>query len=414
MSIATRNHRIVVLGAGYAGCLTASRLAGQLRRDQVDITVVNAAPDFVERVRLHQLAAGQELKRIPLAGVFRGTGIRLRLGRVTGLDLSGRHVTVDTAKGTEQLGYDTLVYALGSQADHNPVPGVAEFAHGIATRRQALRLRDRLAATDGTGSLTVVGGGMTGLEAATELAETHPRLRVRLVGDTELGDWLAPRARAHLRRVFDRLGIATVTAPVARVRADGVVTADGDLLAADTTVWTTGFSVPGLAAESGLDTDADGRIRVDATMRSVTRPEVYAVGDAAVVRGPQGTNLRMACGTGTPMAFQAADAIGARLAGRRPHRFVFRYVHHNISLGRADAVVQFVHADDRPKNAALTGRAAVRYKEAVNRFAATIIRHGGPYLPRPRRRLASGSAGAGQFVDDLGAGQSGEELPAHQ
>lgn len=412
MSTATGKHRILILGAGYAGTLTASRLAGWLRRDQVDITVVNAVPDFVERVRLHQLAAGQRLAKLPLAKLFRGTGIRLLLGRVTGLEPRRRSVAVDTATGPRQLGYDTLVYALGSQAGHAPVPGADRHAHGIATRPQALRLRDRLAATGAAGTLTVVGGGMTGLEAASELAETHPGLRVRLVGDTELGDWLSPRARAHLRRVFDRLGIVTVTAKIAEVRETQLVTVDGDTIPSDTTVWTTGFSVPGLAAESGLDTDADGRIRVEGTMRSASHPDVYAVGDAAVVRGPQGTLLRMACGTGAPMAIQAADAIAARLSGRRPHRFVFRYVHHNISLGRRDGVVQFVTADDRPKNAVLTGGAAVRYKETVSRFAVTIMRQAGPYLPRRRRRIRA--SGGGQALDDLGARQTGEELAGHQ
>lgn len=414
MSTATSKHRIVVLGAGYAGAITASRLAGQVRRGDADITVVNAEPDFVERVRLHQLAAGQRLAEVPLTRVFRGTGIRLSLGKVTGLDPHRRQVTVDTAEGPRELGYDTLVYALGSQAEYDPVPGVTDHAHGVATRAQALRLRDRLAAAGGTGTLTVVGGGMTGLEAATELAETHPQLRVRLIGDTGLGDWLVPRARAYLRKVFDRLGIETVTAKIAEVRAEGVVTGDGDVIEADTTVWTTGFAVPGLAAESGLDTDDAGRIRVDQSMRSASHPEVYAVGDAAVVRGPQGVNLRMACGTGAPMAIQAADAITAHLSGREPHRFVFRYIHHNISLGRRDGLTQFVTAADRPKNAILTGRAAVLYKETISRFAVVILRHAGPYLPRPRRRIVAGSHRDGELLDDLGPRQTREELAGHQ
>ncbi|ADD43990.1 NAD(P)/FAD-dependent oxidoreductase [Stackebrandtia nassauensis] len=414
MSTSTRKHRIVILGAGYAGSITASRLAGHLRRDEVDITVVNAVPDFVERVRLHQLAAGQELAKVPLARVFRGSGIRLRLGWVRGLDTEQRRVTVDTDGGVDAIGYDTLVYALGSQAAVAPVPGVDTHGFSVSTRTEALRLRDRIAATGGTGTLTVVGGGLTGLEVASEMAESHSRLRVRMVTDAELGDWLNPRARAYLRQVFARLGIETVTAKVAEVREDAIVTTDGDVLDSDTTVWTTGFAVPGLATESGLATDADGRIHIDQTMRSASHPDVYAVGDAAVVRGPQGTILRMACGTGAPMALQAADAIAARLSGRRPHRFVFRYIHQNISLGRRDGLIQYVTSDDRPKNTILKGRAAVMYKEMVNGWAVTFARHAGPYLPRPRRRLVAASDRRGQSVDDLGAGELGERLAAHQ
>lgn len=69
-------HRIVVLGAGYAGAPAAGYLARHLHTDDFEITVVNAEPDFVERMRLHQLAAGQDLRRYQLAELFAGTGIR--------------------------------------------------------------------------------------------------------------------------------------------------------------------------------------------------------------------------------------------------------------------------------------------------------------------------------------------------
>ncbi|MGW6284560.1 oxidoreductase, partial [Streptomyces sp. NPDC055107] len=77
-------HRIVVLGAGYAGAFAAGSLARRLSPADTEITVVNAAPDFVERMRLHQLASGQDLASRELADVFAGTGVRLRLARVTG------------------------------------------------------------------------------------------------------------------------------------------------------------------------------------------------------------------------------------------------------------------------------------------------------------------------------------------
>ncbi len=82
-------HRIVVLGAGYAGAAAAGYLARHLHPDDVEITVVNAGADFVERMRLHQLAAGADLRRWELAAMFAGTDIRLRLAHVTGL-VNGR------------------------------------------------------------------------------------------------------------------------------------------------------------------------------------------------------------------------------------------------------------------------------------------------------------------------------------
>src|SRR5215212_3734966 len=138
-------HRIVVLGAGYSGAIAAGRLAKRLHREEVAITLVNAEPDFVERVRMHQLAVGQELKPRPFSEMFAGTGVELKVARVTGVDVDRRTVDVIDANGTEELEYDTLVYALGSDWNDHGVPGAAEHAHPIASRPAALRLRERLA-----------------------------------------------------------------------------------------------------------------------------------------------------------------------------------------------------------------------------------------------------------------------------
>ncbi|MEU4222570.1 FAD-dependent oxidoreductase, partial [Actinoplanes sp. NPDC026623] len=122
-------HRIIVLGAGYAGAVVAGRLARRLRREDVAITLVNAEPDFVERVRMHQLATGQDLAPRPLGKILAGTGVALRIARVTAVDVRARTVAVAGADGTGQLGYDTLVYALGSAWNAQGVPGTAEHAY---------------------------------------------------------------------------------------------------------------------------------------------------------------------------------------------------------------------------------------------------------------------------------------------
>ncbi len=92
-------HRIVVLGAGYAGAYAAGNLARRLSPADTEITVVNAEPDFVQRLRLHQLAAGRSIEAPRLADVFAGTAIRLRLARVTAVDPERRVVAVADAEG---------------------------------------------------------------------------------------------------------------------------------------------------------------------------------------------------------------------------------------------------------------------------------------------------------------------------
>ncbi|MFJ8717236.1 NAD(P)/FAD-dependent oxidoreductase [Streptomyces violaceus] len=383
-------HRIVVLGAGYTGAIAAGRLARRLHSEDVAITLVNAEPDFVERVRMHQLAAGQDLWPRPFSEMFAGTGVELKLAKVTGVDVDRRTVAVVDANGpgepeTEELAYDTLVYALGSGWNDQGVPGVAEHAHQIAGRPGALRLRERLARLDAGESVVVVGGGLTGLEAATEIAEARPDLDVTLAARGELGDWLSPKGRRHLRKVFGKLGITVhENSSVTGVEADRVTTADGETIPAAATVWTTGFAVHPIAQATTLDVDDTGQILVDGTMRSVSHPDVYAIGDAALAMGPGGKPLRMSCASGTPMAWQAADAIAARLTGRKLPDAPLRYFNQCISLGRREGLIQYVTADDRAVRAALTGRFAAVYKELVCKGAAWGVAN--PMLGLPSRR----------------------------
>ncbi|MFB7292890.1 NAD(P)/FAD-dependent oxidoreductase [Actinacidiphila glaucinigra] len=392
-------HRIVVLGAGYTGASAAGRLARRLRREDVAITLVNAEPDFVERVRMHQLAAGQDLTPRPLGEMFAGTGVELKAAKVTGVDADRRTVAVHGADGTEELAYDTLVYALGSGWKDQGVPGAAEHAHEIAGRAGALRARERLAGLEAGRPVLVVGGGLTGLEAATELAEARPDLEVALAAHGGLGDWLSPKGARHLRKVVDRLGITvhehtTVTA----VEADRVTTADGTSLPAAVTVWTTGFAVHPIAGATTLETGETGQIVVDGTMRSVSHPDVYAIGDAALAMGAGGKPLRMSCASGIPTAWQAADAIAARLTGGKLPDMPLRYFNQCISLGRKEGLIQFVTADDRAVGAAMTGRFAAVYKELVCKGAAWGVANPTMGIPTRRRRVAPRPAAAAPAV----------------
>ncbi|MGW6737564.1 NAD(P)/FAD-dependent oxidoreductase [Streptomyces sp. NPDC055013] len=381
-------HRIIVLGAGYTGATAAGRLAKRLHREDVAITLVNAEPDFVERVRMHQLAVGQELKPRPFAEMFAGTGVEVKLAEVTGIDADRRAVTVVEAHsaGQQELEYDTLVYALGSGWNPQSVPGTAEHAHEISSRPGALRLRERLARLDAGQPVVVVGGGLTGLEAATEIAESRPDLDVALVARGGFGDWLSDRGRGHLRKVFAGLGITVHEhTAVTAVEADRVLT-DGTSVPAAVTVWATGFAVHPIAEASTLEVSRTGQIVVDETMRSLSHPEVYAVGDAALVTGPGDKPLRMSCASGVPTAWQAADAIAARLTGDKLPKVPIRYFQQCVSLGRKEGLIQFVTADDHAVPKALTGRLAAFYKEIICKGAAWAVAHPTVGMPVRRRR----------------------------
>ncbi|MFH8384706.1 NAD(P)/FAD-dependent oxidoreductase [Kitasatospora sp. NPDC018058] len=398
-------HRIVVLGAGYAGAFAAGNLARRLLPDDTEITVVNAAPDFVERMRLHQLAVGQDLAFRKLADVFAGTGVRLRLARVTGVDSDARTVAVTDEGGEggeggdDELAYDTLLYTLGSSVAHHGVPGVAEYAFDVTGLSSALRLRERLAQLGEGGTVLVVGEGLTGIETAAEFAESRPDLSVALAARGELGAWLSPKARRHLRQAFDRLGIVVHEhTGVEAVEPTRAIAADGRSIPADVTVWSAGFAVHPIAAASGLEVAGTGQIVVDRTMRSVSHPDVYAAGDCAYAIGENGRPLPMSCASAGFTNMQATAAIIARLTDSKVPTVGLKYYGNHISLGRRDAIFQMVDGDVRSKSWYLGGRTAARLKSGVLKGSGWSVAHPTFGIPTRRRRLVIVPGRAGVTV----------------
>ncbi|MGI5162437.1 NAD(P)/FAD-dependent oxidoreductase [Microbispora sp. CA-102843] len=359
---AATTHRVVILGAGYAGLSAAIQLASRVKRgEKVQVTLVNAQERFTERLRLHMTATGQRLAELSLPELLEGTGARFERGWVTAVDADAKTVRIDDER---VLPYDTLVYGLGGVADTAAVPGVEDHAYTLNSTQDAEVLADRLSRL-GSGTVVVVGSGLTGVESAAEIAERHPELNVVLVGRTEPGAAMNPKAKAYLRSALERLGVSVRSgAEVVKVLPDMVELAGGESVAADAVLWTSGTRVSPLAAAAGLTVDEHGRIVTDAALRSVSHPEVYAVGDAAAIRQGYGV-MHGTCQGGMPTGVHAAVSIVRELKGKRPKPFRFGYYHTPVSLGRHDAVVQFTHPDDSPRGLYLTGRIAVRYKETV-------------------------------------------------
>ncbi|WP_239014864.1 FAD-dependent oxidoreductase [Streptomyces sp. CdTB01] len=362
---AAHQHEVLILGAGYAGLSAAIQLAARTRkRGNLRVTLVNPYDTFTERLRLHMSATGQKTAEMNIPELLEGTGARFVRGWATAVDAGARTVRIDDEW---ILRYDTLVYGLGSVADTAAVPGVDEHAYTLNSPQDAALLADRLtrpARLDG-GSVVVAGGGLTGIEAAAEIAEQHPQLQVLLLARQEPGAGMHPKAKAHLDAALARLGVRVLSGvEVAKVLPDGVELADGTHIPAAAVLFTGGTRIPPLAAAAGLRVDERGRVLTDHALRSLSHPDVYAVGDAAAIRQRYGV-MHGTCQSGMPTGVHAARSILRVLAGKQPRPFRFGYYHTPLSLGRNDAVVQFTHPDGSPRRIVLTGKRAAAYKETV-------------------------------------------------
>ena len=358
-------HQVVIVGAGYAGLLAAARLA---RAPGIAVTVVEPAPVFVERIRLHQRAAGQRLRARPLAE-FMAPGVRWAQTRVTAIELATR--TLRLADGAT-LAYDQLVLAVGSVVERTRVPGVAEHCLSLQTDAEC---RAIAAAARRGGAAVVVGLGMTGIEAACELAGAHTNLAVTLLGGGRLGEGLAPAGEAHLREVLARLGVRVIEgARVTEVTAGSLRLGNGAREEFSLCVWAGGFVAPELAARAGLPVAADGRVRVDGSLRVPGHPEVLVVGDAARVLQADGSALRMACATAMPMGAHAAEQVLRQHRGEAASELRFAAAMLCVSLGRGEGLIQLLTAEDRPRARVVRGRAAAVIKEAICRMTVVALR----------------------------------------
>ncbi|MGP3987303.1 NAD(P)/FAD-dependent oxidoreductase [Streptomyces sp. 3N207] len=348
--------RVVVVGAGYAGTIAANRLAKKVK--SAEITVINPRPDFVERVRLHEQVAGTSAAATPLTSMLR-EGITTRLDTVDKIG-DGQVALGDGSS----LDFDHLFLAVGSTVA--PLQGTVP----VGTWEGAEEARAALAGLPGGRAVTVVGGGLTGIETAAEIAFGRPDLRVRIVGQT-IAASLSAGAQKRVRTGLDRLNVEIVEDSVAQIDpgageggGDRVLLHSRPQFTSDLTLWAIIGGVPDLAARSGLEVDADGRAVVDEHLRSVTDPRIFVVGDCAAVPG-----ARAACATAMPQGAHAADTLARVIEGRTPEPYSMGYTGQALSLGRRDGLLQSGRRDDTVRRLYFAGRTAAAAKERVCRYA---------------------------------------------
>ena len=282
--------RLLVIGTGMSGMATVEAALAHHGADRWDVTMVGAEPELpYNRVLLSQLLAGDVTERelrLRQDPWFADRGITLRSGVVVrAVDLAKRQA--ELADG-EQLDYDRLVLATGSQAALPPIPGVE--LDGVHAFRSLHDARSILAGAAGAGArrAVVIGGGLLGLEAARGLRARGLHVTVVHLVDRLMEQQLDPLAAQMLARSMRALGVelrlGAATEQIAgRGGVERVVLAGGEELAADLVVVATGVRPDvQLARDAGLEVDR--AIVVDDELRT-SAPGVYAVGECAQHRG---------------------------------------------------------------------------------------------------------------------------------
>ncbi|MDP9227328.1 MAG: NAD(P)/FAD-dependent oxidoreductase [Actinomycetota bacterium] len=361
---------ILVLGGGFVGLYTCLGLEKKLSVDEARITLINPESFMAYQPFLPEAASGNIEPRhvvVPLRTVLGRT--HLITGSVTGADHVRHVATISPPEGEPyEIGYDTLVVALGSVSRVLPVQGLAETAVGFKTLAEAIFLRNQvLECMDAAESaenenlrarlltFVFVGGGYAGVEALAELEDlardassryrhiSRADMRWILVeAASEILPEMAPDMGPYAVRILSDRGIE-VRLNTTLVSAEGghMQLSNGEEFEAHTLVWTTGVKPHPLVARLGFPTDERGRLVVDPFLRVQNAVGVWAGGDCAAV-----PDLAMG-GTNPPTAQHAlrharriASNIAASQRGEPLKEFRYRNMGGLASLGRYKGIAR--------------------------------------------------------------------------
>ena len=359
----SKSKQILILGGGYAGLMAALRLAGQSKGLNLSITLINGLEHFVERPRLHEQATGTALKKRRIDHMLRGTGVQFLQGWVSKIEPEHNYVSVKTAEGEKQLSYHYLINALGSRVHRPVLPGLAQHAFTLdaygpqTTPALAEKLNSYHPQVFG---VLVVGGGATGIEAATQIRARYPLSQVGLVTQGEVGAFKGPEVQKHIQQALVEQAITLYEhCSVQAIQADGLV-ADQKHLPAEVIVWAGGFMASPLAKEAGLKVNERKQTLVDPYLRALTQANIYTVGDAACPVEEPGAPMRMSLFTALVSGATAAENIVAKIKGQPLKPLSYAWYGQGIALGLNDAVGFATYPND------MAWRLILRRKLAVN------------------------------------------------
>lgn len=399
--------RLVIIGSGFAG-MYAALSAARLRDirgtspKELEIALVAPEPTLVVRPRLYE--PNPETLTAPLLDVLNAIDVVYVQGSAETVDTNSRTVQIANGNGaSKSLSYDRLVVATGSRLFRPNIPGLAEYGFSVDSLDDAIALDKHLhglaqrPVTNGRDTIIVVGGGFTGIEAATEMPSRlreilgkDAKCRVIIVDRNEaIAPDMGTDARPVINEALRKLGVETrLGAGIASLDASGVTLSSGEHIESQTVIWAAGMRAAPLTQQISAERDNFGRLLVDRDLRVPDVQGVFATGDAArAACDDDGNYALMSCQHATRMGAFAGNNAAAELLGVPTKPYHQKAYVTCLDLGEAGAL--FTRGWERAVE--MVGEVAKKTKQEINTIWI--------YPPKAERAAALASADPERVTD---------------
>lgn len=303
--------RFVILGGGYGGHTIVQQLLNHPLPSDAVIILIDRMPFQGLKTEYYALAAGTVAESEIRSPYPVDPRLIVQHGEVTDLDLDRKLVML---AGQEPIPYDWLAIALGCTDKYHGIPGAEVHTCSVQSLTETRRTYQMIGNVKPYGQVTIVGGGLSGVEIASELRESRPDLNIRIMdrGPSVLSAFPG-RTQRYVANWFNEHDVVMLgNTAISRVE-EGAVYDREIALATDVTVWTAGIQPVPLVQRLDLPKDRSGRLQIDAYHQLPDYPGVFVVGDCAAL--PFSPSAQVAGVQGT----QVAEVVRAVWAGETPN-----------------------------------------------------------------------------------------------
>jgi NADH dehydrogenase len=271
--------KFVILGGGYGGFTIANQLLEHNLPDDTVIVLVDRMPFQGLKTEYYALASGTIAETHIRISYPVDPRLILTYGEISAVDLENKQVRF---AGREPLEYDWLVIGLGCVDNYHGILGAEAYSNSIQTFGQTRSTYQKVNDVAPYGQVSIVGGGLSGVEMAAELRESRPDLNIRLIDrGPSLLSGFPNNLQKYVREWMDLHHIEQRT-HVSLTRLDGGDLYNNDeIIRTDVTIWTAGIQPSPIVQALNVEKDPQGRVVLNEYHQIPVYPEVYVVGDCA-------------------------------------------------------------------------------------------------------------------------------------